>query len=95
MPLYAYRCTQCSHRFEKIQSFSSKQLMVCPKCGGVLERPLTAPAFNFKGSGWYVNDYSGKNPAPEHESAPAETKAPSTPASTPATPAASPATAAS
>jgi len=65
--------------------------MVCPKCGGVLERPLTAPAFNFKGSGWYVNDYAGKSAAPEHESAPAETKAPATPASAPAAaPAAAP-----
>ncbi|MGA2809673.1 MAG: FmdB family zinc ribbon protein [Terracidiphilus sp.] len=100
MPLYAYRCTQCGHHFEKIQSFSSKQLFVCPQCGGVLERPLTAPAFNFKGSGWYVNDYAGKSPTPASESAPSETKAPetkasATPASSPATPTASPATATS
>lgn len=57
MPLYAYRCTQCGYKFEKIQKFSAKQETVCPKCHGALERPLTAPAFNFKGSGWYVNDY--------------------------------------
>ena len=72
MPLYAYRCTQCGHRFEKIQHFSSKPELVCPKCQGVLERPLTAPAFKFKGTGWYVNDYAGKSSAP----APAKTKAP-------------------
>jgi putative FmdB family regulatory protein len=89
LPLYAYRCTQCGHKFEKIQKFSSKQLFVCPKCGGVLERPLTAPAFNFKGAGWYVNDYGGgKDAAPEHASAPAETKAPAAPvAAAPASPA--------
>lgn len=63
MPLYAYRCTQCGHRFEKIQHFSSKPELVCPNCQGLLERPLTAPAFKFKGSGWYVNDYAGKNEA--------------------------------
>jgi putative FmdB family regulatory protein len=63
LPLYAYRCTQCGYRFEKIQHFSSKPELVCPNCQGTLERPLTAPAFKFKGSGWYVNDYAGKNEA--------------------------------
>ena len=60
MPLYPYRCTQCGHKFEKIQSFKSEPEKVCPKCGGVLERPLTVPGFNFKGAGWYVNDYASK-----------------------------------
>ena len=89
MPLYAYRCTKCNHRFEKIQNFSAAPLLECPSCQGLLERPLTAPALQFKGAGWYVNDYGGgKDAAPEHASAPAETKAPAAPvASTPATPA--------
>ncbi|MFP5249023.1 MAG: FmdB family zinc ribbon protein [Acidobacteriota bacterium] len=60
MPLYPYRCTQCGHRFEKIQSFNSEPEKTCPKCGGVLERPLTAPGFQFKGAGWYVTDYASK-----------------------------------
>lgn len=60
MPLYPYRCTQCGHRFEKIQSFNSEPEKTCPKCGGVLERPLTVPGFQFKGTGWYVNDYAAK-----------------------------------
>lgn len=60
MPLYEYRCTQCGHRFEKIQSFSSEPESECPKCHGKLDRPLNAPAFQFKGAGWYVNDYAGK-----------------------------------
>jgi putative FmdB family regulatory protein len=64
LPLYPYRCTECGHRFEKIQHFNSKPEEKCPQCGGALERPLTAPAFQFKGSGWYVNDYSGKSSAP-------------------------------
>ena len=60
MPLYEYRCTQCGHRFEKIQSFNAEPETVCPKCGGSLQRPLTAPALQFKGAGWYVNDYAPK-----------------------------------
>jgi putative FmdB family regulatory protein len=61
LPLYPYRCTQCGHKFEKIQHFKSEPETVCPKCGGVLERPLTVPGFNFKGAGWYVNDYASKS----------------------------------
>ena len=60
MPLYPYRCAECGHRFEKIQSFSSKPETKCPKCGGALERLLTAPGLQFKGAGWYVNDYASK-----------------------------------
>jgi putative FmdB family regulatory protein len=66
--LYAYRCTQCGHRFEKIQNFSSEQESVCPMCQGVLERPLTAPRLHFKGAGWYVNDYAAKSSEPASES---------------------------
>jgi putative FmdB family regulatory protein len=61
LPLYAYRCTQCGHRFEKIQNFSAEPELECPKCHGVLERPLTAPRLHFKGAGWYVNDYAAKS----------------------------------
>lgn len=60
MPLYEYLCTQCGNRFEKIQKFSAEPEVACPKCGGELERPLTAPALQFKGAGWYVNDYAPK-----------------------------------
>ena len=76
MPLYAYRCTQCGHRFEKIQNFSAEQELVCPVCQGVLERPLTAPRLHFKGGGFYVNDYAAKSNAPASESAPAQIKTP-------------------
>ena len=68
MPLYPYRCTQCGHRFEKIQNFSAKQESECPKCHGALERPLSAPRLHFKGAGWYVNDYAAKSSAPASES---------------------------
>ena len=62
MPLYEYECDKCGHRFEKIQKFSDPPLDVCPKCGGTLHKMQSAPAFQFKGTGWYVTDYakSGK-----------------------------------
>ncbi len=65
MPLYEYECKQCRERLEKIQSFSAPHETVCPKCGGELERVISAPAIQFKGAGWYVNDYakSGSKPA--------------------------------
>ena len=75
LPLYAYRCTQCGHKFEKIQNFSAEPELVCPKCGGLLERPLTAPALQFKGAGWYVNDYASKSSSDLSESKSSDTAA--------------------
>ena len=93
MPLYAYRCTQCGHRFEKIQNFSAEQETECPKCHGLLERPLTAPRLHFKGAGWYVNDYAAKSPASDSGSSSSESASATPAAATPA-PSASPAAAA-
>jgi putative FmdB family regulatory protein len=64
VPLYEYQCKQCAHRFEKIQSFSAPEEKVCPECGGEVERLISAPAIQFKGAGWYVNDYAGRSKAP-------------------------------
>lgn len=61
MPLYEYKCVKCGHRFEKIESVSAKETKKCPKCGAKAERVLNAPAIQFKGTGWYVTDYAGKN----------------------------------
>ncbi|HLY63669.1 MAG TPA: zinc ribbon domain-containing protein [Terriglobia bacterium] len=61
MPLYEYRCAKCGARFEKIRKFSDPPLTKCEKCGGKLERLLSSPAFKFKGTGWYVNDYGRKD----------------------------------
>ena len=58
MPLYEYRCEKCGKTFEIIQKFSDAALEVHPDCGGRVERLLSAPAFQFKGSGWYVTDYA-------------------------------------
>ena len=64
MPLYEYQCKKCGHRFEKIQKFSDKPIKKCPECGGAVEQLISAPAVQFKGSGWYVTDYAKKAHAP-------------------------------
>jgi len=64
MPLYEYQCKKCGHRFEKIQKFSDKPVKKCPECGGAVEQTISAPAVQFKGSGWYVTDYAKKSHAP-------------------------------
>ncbi|MGO9086976.1 MAG: FmdB family zinc ribbon protein [Candidatus Sulfotelmatobacter sp.] len=64
MPLYEYQCKKCGHRFEKIQKFSDKMVKKCPDCGGQVEQMISAPAVQFKGSGWYVTDYAKKSHAP-------------------------------
>jgi putative FmdB family regulatory protein len=61
MPLYEYECGACKHRFEIIQKFSDGPPDACPNCGkGPLQRLLSSPAIQFKGTGWYVTDYAGK-----------------------------------
>ena len=66
MPLYEYKCEGCGETFEVIQKFSDEPLTVHEKCGGAVHRLLSAPAFQFKGTGWYVTDYAkgtGGSPA--------------------------------
>ena len=62
MPLYAYQCESCGHRFEVIQKFSDDLVSVCPNCGkGPVVKLLSSPAIQFKGSGWYITDYARKD----------------------------------
>ena len=65
MPLYDYRCHQCGETFEVRQKFADAVLTVHEGCGGELERLISLPAIQFKGTGWYVTDYgrNGKKPA--------------------------------
>jgi putative FmdB family regulatory protein len=61
MPLYEYRCGACQQRFEVIRKFSDPELDVCTLCGeGPVHRLVSSPAIQFKGSGWYITDYSQK-----------------------------------
>lgn len=61
MPLYEYECEKCGHRFERIQKFSDPMVKKCPECGGKVEQMISAPAVQFKGSGWYVTDYAKRS----------------------------------
>ena len=61
MPLYEYKCHLCGQTFEVMQKFSDQALRVHEHCGGQVERLLSPPALQFKGSGWYVTDYAGNN----------------------------------
>ena len=60
MPIYEYQCKKCGHKFERIQRFSDPLVKKCPECGGKVEQVISAPAVQFKGSGWYVTDYAKK-----------------------------------
>lgn len=66
MPIYEYECQRCRHRFELIQKVSDTPVDSCPKCQGEVQKLLSAPGLQFKGSGWYITDYSRKN-APKDE----------------------------
>jgi len=60
VPIYEYECQKCKSHTEAFQKLNDKPLTKCKKCGGRLEKMLSAPAIQFKGSGWYVTDYAGK-----------------------------------
>ena len=60
MPLYEYKCLKCGRKTEKIENVDGPHLKKCPHCGGKVEALFSAPAIQFKGSGWYVTDYGGK-----------------------------------
>jgi putative FmdB family regulatory protein len=60
MPIYEYVCERCGEGTEAIQRLDDPPLTECPKCGGRLRKKVSAPAFQFKGSGWYVTDYARK-----------------------------------
>jgi|SoiMethySBSTD1v2_1073268.scaffolds.fasta_scaffold612700_1 putative FmdB family regulatory protein len=60
MPLYEYEC-EAGHRFELIRKFSDPPLEKCPTCGAAVHKLISSPAFQFKGTGWYITDYAKKD----------------------------------
>lgn len=103
MPIYEYQCDNCSYRFEVKQSIKDDPLSTCARCGKAVRRLISSPGIMFKGSGWYITDYSDKLKPPSgaggETSAKTEEKkekesalsapAPTTSTASPATPAAS------
>jgi putative FmdB family regulatory protein len=68
MPIYEYECRKCKTHIEAFQKVSDKPLTKCRNCGGKLEKKLSAPAIQFKGSGWYVTDYAKTTKSDKTES---------------------------
>lgn len=87
MPIFAYRCDSCGFEKDVLQKRSDPPITDCPSCGrATFGKRLTAPAFQLKGSGWYVTDFrdKGAKPAPKEGPAPAEAGAAPAPAPAPA-----------
>ncbi|HSF70286.1 MAG TPA: FmdB family zinc ribbon protein [Nitrospira sp.] len=91
MPIYEYQCDSCSYQFEVKQSIKDAPLTTCERCGKALRRLISSPGIMFKGSGWYVTDYSNKlkppsegdkTPAAAGEKKEAAAESPTTPAPT-------------
>lgn len=76
MPIYEYRCTKCGKHIEKMQRISDSPLKDCESCGGELEKMVSLSGFQFKGGGWYLTDYAGKNPSNSDSSAETKTSTP-------------------
>jgi putative FmdB family regulatory protein len=64
MPLYEYECAACGHRFEQIRKFSDPPVETCPNCAEAkVQKLVSSPAIQFKGTGWYITDYAKKGSA--------------------------------
>ena len=83
MPLYEYVCQKCGRKTEVLQRMNERPLRICPHCGGKkLKKAFSAPAIQFKGSGFYITDYargtnagkSGESPKGAAESKSSESK---------------------
>src|SRR6266496_5225901 len=89
MPIYEYVCQKCHRKTEVLQRLSERPLKICPHCGGKMKKAFSAPAIQFKGSGFYITDYargtnagkSGTSPKGESESKSSEAKPSETKAS--------------
>jgi len=62
MPIYGYRCAACGHQKDVLQKMSDAPLTECPACGeAAFTKEVSAPAFQLKGTGWYVTDFRDGN----------------------------------
>ena len=64
MPIYAYKCTNCGFEHDYLQKVSDAPRTKCPECGkDTLDKELSAPGFELKGSGWAATDFNGGHKA--------------------------------
>jgi len=58
MPIYEFQCSECGHRFDRLQKLSDADPTDCPACGKPqLHRMVSAPSFRLAGGGWYETDF--------------------------------------
>lgn len=74
MPLYEYKCSKCGAVFEVLQKINDPLLKKCIRCQGAVDKLLSPPALQFKGTGWYVTDYASKGKQAPGSEASAEPK---------------------
>jgi putative FmdB family regulatory protein len=74
MPIYEYRCQDCSQEFERMQRFSDPPVDTCPQCSGPVQRLISRSAFHLKGGGWYATDYGRNGSSKEEKSAKSDTE---------------------
>ncbi len=68
MPIYEYKCRECGHKLEVLQSMSDEPLTDCPECkSATLGKCMSTPSFQLKGGGWYVTDFKDNNKKPENK----------------------------
>jgi putative FmdB family regulatory protein len=81
MPIYAFECAACGHRFDELMKLSDPDPTDCPSCGATqVRRQLTAPQFRLSGGGWYETDFKKdgdrkRNIAGETDAKPADSGA--------------------
>ncbi|MDE2317067.1 MAG: zinc ribbon domain-containing protein [Xanthomonadaceae bacterium] len=94
MPIYEFECSQCGHRFDRLQKLSDVDPAECPQCGAPkVQRRVSAPSFRLAGGGWYETDFKKdgdkkRNLAGDGAASPAATPAPApapAPSATPST----------
>ena len=83
MPTYGYRCTVCSHEFERVQKMSDPRITECEECNSPVKKIIYPVGIAFKGDGFYINDSKKEAPkakpttketTTDGESKPAEVK---------------------
>ncbi|MCH9634701.1 MAG: hypothetical protein S4CHLAM7_14560 [Chlamydiae bacterium] len=64
MPTYEYKCCECEYVYEVFHKISQEPLKECPKCHKeTLQRGIGGQnaVLNFKGSGFYITDYTNQS----------------------------------